>query len=244
MVSASASSPLGTLLLMFAAARRCAGFRPRTTVGHRTSPSSTSRGALPPHVGRSMCRNRSSSSSSSSTRRLRTNADDGSGDADTDDDEISIEGGGRRNDDEDDDDDDEKKRAGLTWEEIMSDPELRKIEYDSSVNRKNAMLLPQRISAAVTTLGWIFVVCGVVLNQLGYAYVKDPAGGIRIGSLDERDFQVEVVKEGRRRWTEEDAKKGGGEGSPTPSITSRPDDSNSRIFSWIERETQKEEERG
>jgi hypothetical protein len=89
------------------------------------------------------------------------------------------------------------KREGLTWEELSLDPELRKIEFDSSMERKNSLLLPQRISQAITTLAWLFVVSGIILNQLGLAYVKDPSGGIRIGSLDERDFQREVLREGR-----------------------------------------------
>jgi hypothetical protein len=90
------------------------------------------------------------------------------------------------------------KREGLTWEELSADPELRKMEFDSSMNRKNSLLLPQRISQAITTLAWLFVAGGIILNQFGLAYVKDPSGGIGIGSLDERDFQREVLREGRR----------------------------------------------
>ncbi|KAL7440604.1 hypothetical protein ACHAXH_004662 [Discostella pseudostelligera] len=89
------------------------------------------------------------------------------------------------------------KREGLTWEELSADPELRKIEFDSSMNRKNSLLLPQRISQAITTLAWLFVAGGIILNQFGLAYIKDPSGGIGIGSLDERDFQREVLREGR-----------------------------------------------
>ncbi len=110
----------------------------------------------------------------------------------------------------------------LTWEQIMSDPELRKLEYDNSINRKNAMLLPQRISSAITSLGWLFVGGGIILNQLGYAYVRDSSGGIRIGSLNERDFQLEVVMEGRAAKKEKKAEgKLGGEGmdSSNPSVS-------------------------
>ena len=46
-------------------------------------------------------------------------------------------------------------------------------------------------------MAWLFVAGGIVLNQLGLAYVKDPSGGLGIGSLDERDFQREVIREGR-----------------------------------------------
>ena len=178
-----------------------------------------------------------------------------------DDDEHDGGGGAADDDDDDDDDDDiaatttteeegggkkenkdeEERRAGVTWEEMMSDPELRQIEFDSSVRRKNAMLLPQRISAAVTTLGWLFVGCGILLNQLGLAYVRDPTGGIRIGSLDERDFQAEVVRGGRRgeaeaakaSKAEEEERE---EKSRYPSIShhSGGGANNARVLSWLE----------
>jgi hypothetical protein len=135
----------------------------------------------------------------------------------------------------------EERRAGVTWEEMMSDPELRQIEFDSSVRRKNAMLLPQRISAAVTTLGWLFVGCGILLNQLGLAYVRDPTGGIRIGSLDERDFQAEVVRGGRRGEAEaakaaKAEEEEGEEKSRYPSIShhSGGGANNARVLSWLE----------
>ena len=56
------------------------------------------------------------------------------------------------------------------------------------------MLLPQRISQAITTLGWTFVVTGIVLNSLGFAWVKNPEGGLGIGTLDQRDFQREMYR--------------------------------------------------
>lgn len=149
-------------------------------------------------------------------------------------------------DDEEDDEnnakEDKKKKENemregddlLTWEQIMSDPELRKLEYDNSINRKNAMLLPQRISSAITTLGWLFVGGGIILNQLGFAYVRDASGGIRIGSLNERDFQLEVVMEGRAAKKEKEIEEGGGrriDGS-NPSVSRSSGDANERR--WLE----------
>ena len=134
---------------------------------------------------------------------------------------------------------DEEKRAGLTWEEMMSDPELRQIEFDSSIKRKNSLLLPQRISAAVTTLGWLFVGFGILLNQLGLAYVQDPSGGIRIGSLDERDFQAEVVRGGRRREAAAAAAAEEEKKSRYPSIShSGGGAKNACVLSWLEQESE------
>ncbi len=120
------------------------------------------------------------------------------------------------------------KREGLTWEELSADPELRKIEFDSSMNRKNSLLLPQRISQAITTLAWLFVVGGIALNQLGLAYIQDPSGGIGIGSLDERDFQREVIREGRMINNAEK------ESSTVPIVPT--EISSHRILSWARQE--------
>merc|ERR1719291_164769 len=101
----------------------------------------------------------------------------------------SDDGGDAVERDEDEDD------RGYTWEELQADPELRRLELESSRNRENRVFLPERISRAVTTLGWGFVVVGLLLNQFGLAWVRDPSGGVSIGTLDERDFQREVAKE-------------------------------------------------
>jgi hypothetical protein len=51
------------------------------------------------------------------------------------------------------------------------------------MQRKNTMLLPQRISQATGIVAWSFVIGGIILNALGYAWVRDPSGGIGIGTL-------------------------------------------------------------
>lgn len=71
-----------------------------------------------------------------------------------------------------------------SWAELQADPELSKLERNSSIQRKNAMLLPQRISQATSIVAWSFVIGGIVLNSLGYAWVRDPSGGIGIGTLE------------------------------------------------------------
>ena len=88
----------------------------------------------------------------------------------------------------------DKYDNSYSWAELQADEELRRAELQSSINRKNNMLLPQRISQAITTLGWTFVVTGVILNSLGYAWIERPEGGLGIGTLDQRDFQREMYR--------------------------------------------------
>ncbi|KAL7495240.1 hypothetical protein ACHAWT_004712 [Skeletonema menzelii] len=88
----------------------------------------------------------------------------------------------------------DKYEDSYSWAELQADEELRRAELKSSINRRNNMLLPQRISQAITTLGWTFVVTGIILNSLGFAWVKRPEGGLGIGTLDQRDFQREMYR--------------------------------------------------
>ena len=65
-----------------------------------------------------------------------------------------------------------------SWAELQADEELRQLEFKSSMKRKNMLFLPQRISKAIYTLGWMFVITGIILNSLGFAYVEKPGGGL------------------------------------------------------------------
>lgn len=132
------------------------------------------------------------------------------------------EDGETQADDRDDNDD------SYSWAQIQADEKLRKLEFDASIKRKNSILLPQRISQAVTTFGWLFVISGFVLNQTGFAWVRDPSGGVRIGTLDERDFQKEIIKE--RRQSNDEV------GKETPLSISRAEIANKHISCWIEQQ--------
>ena len=101
----------------------------------------------------------------------------------------------------------DKYDNSYSWAELQADEELRRAELQSSINRKNNMLLPQRISQAITTLGWTFVVTGVILNSLGYAWIERPEGGLGIGTLDQRDFQREMYRRSSSSSTDGGGKK-------------------------------------
>eukprot|EP00580_Thalassiosira_gravida_P012696 CAMPEP_0201629430 /NCGR_PEP_ID=MMETSP0493-20130528/4106_1 /ASSEMBLY_ACC=CAM_ASM_000838 /TAXON_ID=420259 /ORGANISM="Thalassiosira gravida, Strain GMp14c1" /LENGTH=200 /DNA_ID=CAMNT_0048100437 /DNA_START=6 /DNA_END=608 /DNA_ORIENTATION=- len=124
--------------------------------------------------------------------------------------------------------DDDRDKNSYSWAELQADEELRQIEFKSSMKRKNNILLPQRISQAVTTLGWAFVIGGFVLNSVGFAWVKDPSGGIGIGSLDERDFQREIIRE-RRKDTE-------GEKKPPLAAPEIDIANKAQVVSWVEKQ--------
>ncbi|KAL7454102.1 hypothetical protein ACHAWC_008521 [Mediolabrus comicus] len=80
-----------------------------------------------------------------------------------------------------------------SWAELQADEELRQLEFKSSMKRKNMLFLPQRISKAIYTLGWMFVITGIILNSLGFAYVEKPGGGLGIGTLDQESFKEKCI---------------------------------------------------
>lgn len=93
---------------------------------------------------------------------------------------------------------DNELSSSYSWAELQADEELRQLELKSSLKQRNNILLPQQISRAIYTLGWIFVITGIILNQFGFAYVQKPGsagGGIGIGTLDQRNFQREVYRQ-------------------------------------------------
>jgi len=124
----------------------------------------------------------------------------------------------------------EKEPVGLTYDELMQDPELREREMENSIKRRKSLFFGQNISQAVTTTGWLFIIVGAILNSLGYAYVQSPSGGISIGTLDERDFQREIMKE-RKRDREKEVQN-------VVIPISRIENTNKHIFRWLEYDIQ------
>ena len=121
--------------------------------------------------------------------------------------------------------DDRDERQGLTYDEMMRDPELREREFKASMKRKNELFLGQTISRAVQTLAWGFVAVGFIANILGYAWVADPSGGLKIGTLEERDFQREMIKEKRRAEAEKEEV-----------ALSRIQRSDNHVLNWLEQD--------
>ena len=125
-------------------------------------------------------------------------------------------------------DDKRDERQGLTYDEMMRDPELREREFKASMKRKNELFLGQTISRAVQTLAWGFVAVGFIANILGYAWVADPSGGLKIGTLEERDFQREMIKEKRRAEAEKE--------EPVTISLSRIQSLDNHVLSWLEQD--------
>lgn len=143
------------------------------------------------------------------------------------------------NDDNDADKDDkledkkeEEQRVGLTYDELMQDPEYRQKEFDESQKRRRSLFLGQDISRAITSLGWLFVIVGIILNNLGYAWVQSPGGGLGIGTLDDRDFQREIIREKKRDAEEEE------KNNAAVQSISMSENTNMHIFGWLDEKEQ------
>jgi len=197
---------LEILLLLLAAVQRCSGFCSRPVSCTRA----TAVGISTPYTSQSLRRHLSS--------------DDNNNNDDDDDDEQKQKSDGKKEKDDTVD--------GYTWAELQADPELSKFEFKSSMKRKNKMFLGQNISRAITTLGWAFVIGGFVLNSVGYAWVKNPAGGLGVGTLDERDFQREIMRE-ERRANNEDAN---AKEEKSTSLSLSKAETSEHILAWIDQQ--------
>jgi hypothetical protein len=93
---------------------------------------------------------------------------------------------------------DEETTNETKQETKKSDPislyELAEMEARASKRINDRLLLPYRLGEALTNLAWFVVILSVVLNGFGYAYIRGQNGLITIGTLEERNFQIEMAK--------------------------------------------------
>jgi len=75
--------------------------------------------------------------------------------------------------------------------------ELAEMEARASKRINDRLMLPYRIGEVLTNTAWFVVLLGVVLNGFGYAYIRGANGFITIGTLEERNFQIEMNKSTR-----------------------------------------------
>jgi len=96
---------------------------------------------------------------------------------------------------------DEDNNNLLTYDELSRDPNLLIQSEKASDNILNTLTLPNRIGDAITTMGYLFVGVGLLLNINGYGYVVNSEGRITIDTLDNRAFQMEINKGNKRART-------------------------------------------
>ena len=93
-----------------------------------------------------------------------------------------------------DNDGDVDSKQLYTFEEVSSDPELFQAEQEASRRVSDRMLLPDRINKVMTATAWLFVIAGIVLQQIGYGFVVDPdTHMITIDTLEHRAFLLELT---------------------------------------------------
>jgi hypothetical protein len=97
-------------------------------------------------------------------------------------------------DDDDDDDDDADDDDKEEKDKPMTPAEISAMEAESSRKVSGRLELPGRIGEAVSAAAYLFVACGLLLNFFGYAYVLQDNHTIRIDTLENRQFQVELIK--------------------------------------------------
>lgn len=82
--------------------------------------------------------------------------------------------------------------------------ELAEMEAKASKRIDDRLLLPYRLGETITNLAWSVVLASVLLNGFGYAFIRDANGFISIGTIEERNFRLEMNK-GTREAMEKSA---------------------------------------
>mmetsp|Transcript_24309 Transcript_24309/g.36032 ORF Transcript_24309/g.36032 Transcript_24309/m.36032 type:complete len:176 (-) Transcript_24309:237-764(-) len=109
-------------------------------------------------------------------------------DGDDQDDTTASDQSSKSTEDNDDDNSPNKEKNRFTLYEIS--------QIEERANRKNMnrlMLLP-RIGQALTGLAYAFVISSIALQIFGYGYVRGPNGFLDITTLENRAFQLELMK--------------------------------------------------
>ncbi|CAJ1940030.1 unnamed protein product [Cylindrotheca closterium] len=94
--------------------------------------------------------------------------------------------------------DEETSESDTKQETKRSEPitlfELAEMEARASKRINDRLLLPYRLGEALTNVAWFVVILSVFLNAFGYAYIRGDYGIITIGTIEERNFQIEMRK--------------------------------------------------
>jgi hypothetical protein len=98
---------------------------------------------------------------------------------------------------DDDNNDNAKEKEKSKDSEPISLYELSRLEQEASKRVNDRLLLPFRLGRAFNAAGWTFVLCGILLNVFGYGYIRGENGMLAVGTMEERNFQVEVNKSAR-----------------------------------------------
>jgi hypothetical protein len=85
---------------------------------------------------------------------------------------------------EEDDKEEEKEK-----DEPITLAELNRMEEESSRKVMDRLLLPQRIGEAVTSVAWLFVIGGFLLNVFGYDYTVNENHMLTIDTVENSQFQ-------------------------------------------------------
>jgi len=89
----------------------------------------------------------------------------------------------------------------LEKEEMSTDDpivEYYQAEEEASRKINNRLMLPRilmtTMSQIITSLAYGFLILSFSLNLMGYSLIANDGSGFRIGTLEERRFQMEVIK--------------------------------------------------
>lgn len=75
--------------------------------------------------------------------------------------------------------------------------DYRDNDAEERANRDNLniMMAPWRLGNAISAVGWTFVVVASLAELFGYGFYLNADNQLQLGTLEERDFYLQVVKQ-------------------------------------------------
>ena len=126
-------------------------------------------------------------------------------------------------------DDDNEEEGEESSSNSRSKQDRRGLDYtraeeESSIERTKRLMLPRTVLGGIAkSIQWVayaFIALSIILPTFGYSFVKG-ADGLRIGTVEDRDFQLEINKTVKQEQTKAAAAAAAAVATPTPTPTTQ-----------------------
>lgn len=109
----------------------------------------------------------------------------------------TLQAANNKSDDDDEEEGEEENSSSSRSKQDRRVLDYTRAEEESSIERTKRLMLPRTvlggIAKSIQWTAYAFIALSIILPTFGYSFVKD-ADGLRIGTVEDRDFQLEINK--------------------------------------------------
>ena len=109
----------------------------------------------------------------------------------------TLQAANNKSDDDDEEEGEEENSSSSRSKQDRRVLDYTRAEEESSIERTKRLMMPRTvlggIAKSIQWTAYAFIALSIILPTFGYSFVKD-ADGLRIGTVEDRDFQLEINK--------------------------------------------------